>query len=105
MRTSRAHRAEARCSASSAASSRSLHGSPRRRPPRPDGPRRDEGGEMPGMSMFLMLAGLLGTALLVLGAFAGPSAGKQVTRRLEELRERHSRSTDVAAQAQLKRIF
>ena len=60
---------------------------------------------MPGMSMFLMLAGLLGTALLVLGAFAGPSAGKQVSRRLEELRERHSRSTDVAAQAQLKRIF
>jgi len=60
---------------------------------------------MPAMSMFLMLAGVLGAALLVLGAFAGPSAGKQVTRRLEELRERHSRSTDVAAQAQLKRIF
>ena len=60
---------------------------------------------MPGMSMFLLLAGVLGTALLVLGAFAGPSAGKHVSRRLEELRERHSRSTDVAAQAQLKRIF
>jgi tight adherence protein B len=60
---------------------------------------------MPGMTMFLMLAGILGTALLVIGAFAGPSAGKQLTRRLEELRERHSRSTDVAAQAQLKRIF
>src|SRR6185437_8195058 len=60
---------------------------------------------MPGMTMFLMLAGVLGTALLVLGAFAGPSAGKQLTRRLEELRERHSRSTDVAAQAQMKRIF
>jgi len=57
------------------------------------------------MSMFLLLAGVLGTALLVLGAFAGPSAGKHVSRRLEELRERHSRSTDVAAQAQLKRIF
>ena len=60
---------------------------------------------MPGMTMILLLAGVLGTALLVVGAFAGPSAGKQVTRRLEELRERHSRSTDVAAQAQLKRIF
>src|SRR3954471_21872353 len=60
---------------------------------------------MPSMTLFLMLAGMLGTALLVLGAFAGPSAGKQLTRRLEELRERHSRSTDVAAQAQLKRIF
>ena len=60
---------------------------------------------MPGMTMFLLLAGLLGAALLAFAAFAGPSAGKQVTRRLEELRERHSRSSDVAAQAQLKRIF
>jgi tight adherence protein B len=60
---------------------------------------------MPGMTMFLMLAGILGTVLLVVGAFAGPSAGKHLSRRLEELRERHSRSTDVAAQAQLKRIF
>jgi tight adherence protein B len=55
--------------------------------------------------MFLMLAGVLGTALLVMAAFAGPNTGKQLARRLEELRERHSRSTDVAAQAQLKRIF
>jgi tight adherence protein B len=60
---------------------------------------------MPSLTMFLMLAGVLGTALLVMAAFAGPSTGKQLTRRLEELRERHSRSTDVAAQAQLKRIF
>jgi tight adherence protein B len=55
--------------------------------------------------MFLLLAGVLGSGLLALTAFSGPSAGKQLTRRLEELRERHSRSTDVAAQAQLKRIF
>ena len=60
---------------------------------------------MPSLTMFLMLAGLLGSALLVMAAFAGPSSGKQLTRRLEELRERHSRSTDVAAAAQLKRIF
>jgi tight adherence protein B len=60
---------------------------------------------MPSLTMFLMLAGVLGTALLVMAAFAGPNSGKQLTRRLEELRERHSRSTDVAAQAQLKRIF
>ena len=60
---------------------------------------------MPSLTMILMLAGMLGTALLVMAAFAGPSTGKQVTRRLEELRERHSRSSDVAAQAQLKRIF
>jgi tight adherence protein B len=60
---------------------------------------------MPSLTMFLMLAGLLGTALLVMAAFSAPSTGKQVTRRLEELRERHSRSTDVVAQAQLKRIY
>jgi len=60
---------------------------------------------MPGLTTFLMLAGILASALLALAAFAGPSAGKQLTRRLEELRERHSRSSDVAAQAQLKRIF
>jgi len=60
---------------------------------------------MPSLTMLLMLAGVLGSALLVMAAFAGPNTGKQLTRRLEELRERHSRSTDVAAQAQLKRIF
>ena len=60
---------------------------------------------MPGLTTFLMLAGVLASALLALAAFTGPSAGKQLTRRLEELRERHSRSSDVAAQAQLKRIF
>jgi tight adherence protein B len=60
---------------------------------------------MPGLTMFLLLAGVLGSVLLGLAAFSGPSAGKQLTRRLEELRERHSRSTDIAAQAQLKRIF
>jgi len=60
---------------------------------------------MPSLTMILMLAGMLGTALLVMAAFAAPSTGKHVTRRLEELRERHSRSTDVVAQAQLKRIY
>ena len=60
---------------------------------------------MPSMTMLLLLAGILGTAMLVFGAFAGPNAGKQVTRRLDDLRERHSRSTDVAAAAQMKRIF
>src|SRR3954454_12509598 len=60
---------------------------------------------MPSLTKILMLAGVLGTVLLVVAALAGPSSGKQLTRRLEALRERHSRSTDVAAQAQLKRIF
>src|ERR1044072_235613 len=55
--------------------------------------------------MFLLLAGVLVSGLLAFTAFSGPSGTKQLTRRLEELRERHSRSSDIAAQAQLKRIF
>jgi tight adherence protein B len=60
---------------------------------------------MPGLTMLLMLAGLFASALLALWALSGPSASKQLGRRLEELRGRHSRSTDMAAQAQLKRIY
>lgn len=60
---------------------------------------------MPGMTLFLLLAGVIGSGLLALAAFSGPSAAKQLGRRLEELRERHSRSPDISAQAQLKRIF
>ena len=60
---------------------------------------------MPGLTMIVMAAGLLGTLLLAAAAFAGPSASKLQARRLESVRERHSRSSEVAAQAQLKRIF
>jgi len=49
--------------------------------------------------------GLLGTIGLFFFAFTGPSASKAQTRRLESVRERHSKSTEVAAQAQLKRIL
>ncbi|MBV9882725.1 MAG: type II secretion system F family protein [Sphingomonadaceae bacterium] len=44
---------------------------------------------------------------LVLGYFAvaGPATGKATNRRLEAVRERHSKSNEVAAQAQLKRIL
>jgi tight adherence protein B len=58
-----------------------------------------------GFPLFMMLAGLIATLGLIAAAFSGPSAGKATTRRLEALRERHSRSTDVAAAAQLKRIW
>jgi len=55
---------------------------------------------------MLMIGGGLVGVLLVLGAlFAGPSAAKSQGRRLESVRERHSRSSDVATQAQLKRIM
>ncbi len=60
---------------------------------------------MSGFSMLLMAAGLLGTLLLAAAAFSGPSASKLQARRLESVRERHSRSSEIATQAQLKRIF
>ena len=55
--------------------------------------------------MMIMMAGLLATLGMVYVALAGPSASKATSRRLESVRERHSRSSEVAAQAQLKRIF
>jgi tight adherence protein B len=55
--------------------------------------------------VILLMAGILGVLLLVLSAFSGPSTKKLIARRLEEMRERHSRSTDAVAQAQLRRIF
>src|SRR5688572_32651257 len=55
--------------------------------------------------MLIMGAGLLGAVLLAFFAFAGPSASKAQNRRLESVRERHSKSHEVAAQAQMKRIL
>ena len=60
---------------------------------------------MPSFSMFLMAAGMLVTLLLAAAALSGPSANKLRSKRLEAVRERHSRSSEVAAHAQLKRIF
>ena len=60
---------------------------------------------MPSFTIIMLLAGVVTSGMLALSAFSGPSAGKLLSRLLEDLRERHSRSTDVAAQAQLKRIF
>jgi tight adherence protein B len=60
---------------------------------------------MPSVPIILMGIGLLVTVGLMLFAFAGPSASKARTRRLGLVRERHSKGTEVAAQAQLKRII
>jgi tight adherence protein B len=49
--------------------------------------------------------GLLAVLGMIYFAVAGPSASKAQNRRLESVRERHSKSTEVAAQAQLKRIL
>jgi tight adherence protein B len=55
--------------------------------------------------MLLFMASMLVMLGMVFFAFAGPSASKASNRRLESVRERHSRSSEVSAQAQLKRIL
>jgi tight adherence protein B len=60
---------------------------------------------MSGFPMLIMAGGLVGTLLLTMLALSGPSAGKLLAKRLESVRERHSKSSEIAAQAQLKRIF
>ena len=57
------------------------------------------------VQLMLVAGGIL--ALLVLGymAFAGPDAGKQSQRRLQQLRFRHSESTDAKVESQLKKAI
>ena len=55
--------------------------------------------------ILMLAAGLIGTVFLGAFAFKGPSATKAQSRRLEGLRERHSKSAEVATQAQLKRLM
>ena len=59
---------------------------------------------MPILPMILLAVGALGALLLLKMALSGPSTNKAQARRLEGLRERHSRSAEVATQAQLRRI-
>lgn len=59
---------------------------------------------MPVLPIAIFAFGLLGTLGLILFAVSGPSPAKAGTRRLEELRERHSRSVEVTAQAQMKKL-
>jgi tight adherence protein B len=60
---------------------------------------------MPSFSILILLMGLAATAMMAAMAFGGPTASKASGRRLEAVRERHSKSTEIAAQAQLKRIL
>jgi tight adherence protein B len=60
---------------------------------------------MPSLDMILLLLGVAGAMLLMFAALSGPATSKLVTRRLEVVRERHSRSTEAAAQAQMRKIF
>jgi tight adherence protein B len=57
------------------------------------------------LPILILAAGLFCTLALVVFAMTGPSASKAQIRRLEIVRERHSKSTEVATQAQLKRLF
>ncbi|TFI57862.1 type II secretion system F family protein [Sphingomonas parva] len=54
--------------------------------------------------VLILAMGLLGTLGIFALALNGPSSAKASHRRLESVRERHSRSNEVAAQAQMKRI-
>jgi tight adherence protein B len=55
--------------------------------------------------MLIMAGGVLLVLALTAFAFGGPSASKAQNRRLESVRERHSKSLEIAAQAQMKRIL
>src|SRR5206468_7822429 len=54
---------------------------------------------------IILALGVIFTLGLGFMAFNGPSTSKAQLRRLESLRARHSKSNEVAAQAQLKRIL
>jgi len=56
-------------------------------------------------TMWLIVGGAMALVLVVGVLLSGPSAGKASNRRLEGVRERHSRSSEVAAQVQLKKIM
>ncbi|HEY0312934.1 MAG TPA: type II secretion system F family protein [Allosphingosinicella sp.] len=60
---------------------------------------------MLSLPILLLIAGVVGALFLGASAMGGPSASKAQSRRLEALRERHSKSNEVATQAQLKRLL
>jgi tight adherence protein B len=60
---------------------------------------------MPILPILIITAGVLGALFVLYSAMAGPSPAKAQARRLEGLRERHSKSSEVATQAQMKRIL
>ncbi|MGQ0559124.1 MAG: type II secretion system F family protein [Sphingosinicella sp.] len=57
------------------------------------------------LSVLVIAVGLFATLLLGYFAVAGPSAGGAAAKRLETVRERFSKSTEVAAAAQMRRIY
>ena len=57
------------------------------------------------LQLLMLVAGMLGVLGLGYFAVAGPSPDKARARRLESVRERHRKSDEIAAQAQMKRIL
>ncbi|HEX8365326.1 MAG TPA: type II secretion system F family protein [Allosphingosinicella sp.] len=60
---------------------------------------------MMSFPILILAAAVLAALGMAFFAFQGPSVAKASGRRLESLRERHSKSAEVATQAQLKRII
>ena len=60
---------------------------------------------MPSLGLILLFGGAMGAMFLVYAAMSGPATNKATSRRLENLRERHSRSSETVAQAHMRRIF
>src|SRR5438045_9145794 len=60
---------------------------------------------MPSMGLILLFGGAMGVLVLLYAALSGPATSKAGSRRLEALRERHSRSSETVAQAHMRRIF
>ncbi len=60
---------------------------------------------MPDTTLWLILGAAAGGLMVLVAMFGGPSAGKASNRRLENVRERHSRSSEIATQVQLKKIM
>ena len=60
---------------------------------------------MPSMGLILLFGGAMGVMVLLYAALSGPATSKATSRRLESVRERHSRSSETVAQAHMRRIF
>ncbi|HEX8400278.1 MAG TPA: type II secretion system F family protein [Allosphingosinicella sp.] len=57
------------------------------------------------LPFIIIIAGMVGTLFVLYTAVSGPSPARAGARRLDSVRERHSKSSEVAAQAQMKRIL
>ena len=57
------------------------------------------------MQLVLFAAGMMAVMVLTYAAFAGPNPAKEVARRLQGVRYRHSESTENKVESQLKKAI